>query len=348
MNLPISPGAAVAPGAPVVLSSEALAALMPMHLLVSRTGHVRSVGPTLARLRPERPLEGQRLLEIFEFRRPSSPVSIDDLLAQAGRRLSLQFRAAPRTAFKGLIVPLPDAQGALLNLSFGIGMVSAVAEHRLTAGDFAPTDLTVEMLYLVEAKSAAMEESRRLNAKLESARSAAEEQALTDALTGLRNRRALEEALARLSQQHARFGLVHLDLDRFKAVNDTLGHAAGDAVLCAVAGALLAEVRAGDVAARVGGDEFLLIFPGMTEPARLMAVARRIIARIEEPVPLGAEMCRISASAGITVSTAYARPDPETMLRDADQALYASKHAGRGRASLHGAGEPPDSETSAA
>lgn len=332
----------------VTLSSAALSALMPMHLLVGPTGHVLAAGPTLARLRPEAPLAGCRLLELFAFRRPVAPSSLADLLAQAGRRLSLQFRAAPRTAFQGIVVPLPDGQGALLNLSFGIGAVSAVAEHRLTASDFAPTDLTVEMLYLVEAKSAAMEESRRLNLKLEGARSAAEEQALTDALTGLRNRRAMEEALARLTRHRARFGLIHLDLDRFKAVNDTLGHAAGDAVLGAVADALRAEVRDCDVAARVGGDEFLVIFPDTADTRWLSGIANRIIARIEEPVPFGEELCRISASAGITVSTAYARPDPERMLHDADAALYASKRAGRGRATVWRAAGTPDPESSAA
>jgi diguanylate cyclase (GGDEF)-like protein len=318
----------------VSLSAEALAALMPMHLLVGPTGHVLGAGPTLTRLRPGEPLVGCRLLELLEFRRPVAPANLAELLAQAGRRLSLQFRAAPLTAFKGLVVPLPEGQGALLDLSFGIGAVAAVAEHRLTAADFAPTDLTVEMLYLVEAKSAAMEESRRLNLKLEGARSAAEEQALTDALTGLRNRRAMEEALSRLTRARARFGIVHLDLDRFKTVNDTLGHAAGDAVLGAVAQALCAEIRDCDVAARVGGDEFLLIFPDTTDTGWLQGIAQRIIGRIEEPVPFGEDLCRISASAGITVSNAYARPEPERMLHDADAALYASKRAGRGRATV--------------
>ncbi|MDH3262377.1 MAG: diguanylate cyclase [Paracoccaceae bacterium] len=332
----------------VPLSREALSALMPLHLVVGPTGHVLGAGPTLARLRPGQPLAGRRLLELFEFRRPLAPAGLADLLAQAGRRLSLQFRAPPRTALKGLVVPLPEGQGALLNLSFGIGAVAAVAEHRLTAADFAPTDLTVEMLYLVEAKSAAMEESRRLNLKLEGARSAAEEQALTDALTGLRNRRAMEEALVRLTQARARFGLIHLDLDRFKAVNDTLGHAAGDAVLGAVARALRAEVREGDVAARVGGDEFLMIFPGIADTERLAGIAGRVIARIEEPVPFEDQLCRISASAGITVSTAYAKPEPERLLHDADAALYASKRAGRGRATVWGAPGTPDPETSAA
>ncbi len=329
------PQQAPAPQPAASLEPLALAALMPMHVLVGRTGHILTVGPTVARLRCD--LVGQRLLEAFEVRRPGVPADFQALMALAGRRLSLQLRTGPRTAFKGILVPLAEGEGALLNLSFGIGVVEEVARHRLTAGDFAPTDLTVEMLYLVEAKSAAMEESRRLNQKLEGARSAAEEQAVTDALTGLRNRRGMEEALARLIATRARFGLIHMDLDRFKQVNDTMGHAAGDSVLEVVASVLREALRQGDIAARIGGDEFVLILRDITDKARLSAIARRIIRRIEKPVTFAGRDCRISASAGITISTAYRQPEADRMLNDADTALYASKNAGRGRATLFAA-----------
>lgn len=319
----------------VSLSADALAALMPMHVLVGPTGRIRATGPTLARLCGGRPIVGERLLEVFEFRRPAAPSGMADLVARAGRRLSLRLRGGRGTAFKGHLVPLSGRQGVLLNLSFGIGAVGAVTEHRLSADDFAPTDLTVEMLYLVEAKSMAMEESRRLNARLERARSAAEEQALTDPLTGLRNRRAMEETLGRLLAARVPFGLIHLDLDHFKQVNDTLGHAAGDAVLGAVARALRADLRGGDLAARLGGDEFVLVLPEMTDTNRLVAVAQRVIARIEEPVAFGAEECRVSASAGVAVSTGRGPDNAETILQVADAALYASKHAGRGCVTVH-------------
>lgn len=322
MNAPLSPPV------PINLSFEAASALMPMHILVGPTGHIQSVGPTLAHLCPD--LLNKRFLEIFEVRRPASPADFKAFLKLAGKRLALQFRQAPRTNLKGIVVPLAGGAGALVNVSFGIGVIEAVARHKLTVGDFAPTDLTVEMLYLVEAKSAAMEESRRLNSRLEGARSTAEKQALTDALTGLKNRRAMEETLAQLTSSKAHFGLVHMDLDKFKAVNDTMGHAAGDAVLERVAEVLMAEIRDNDIATRVGGDEFVLLFPDIVDTKRLAQIADRIIARLEVPVPFGDAFCNISASAGITVSTFYAQPEAEQMLHDADEALYASKHAGRG------------------
>jgi diguanylate cyclase (GGDEF)-like protein len=230
-------------------------------------------------------------------------------------------------------VPVPDG-GAILSLSLGIGAVGAVARHGLTARDFAPTDLTVEMLYLVEAKTAAMDESRRLNQRLQHERAAAKEQAVTDPLTGLKNRRGLEEALSRLASAGTPYGLIHIDLDRFKAINDTLGHDAGDAMLCAAARAMQAEVREHDIAARVGGDEFVLVFPGSSDPARLTAAAERMIARIEAPVVLKGESCRISASAGIALSHRTRLADAAAILREADAALYEAKRAGRGHARI--------------
>lgn len=325
----------ISPPVPLALSIEALSALMPMHVVVGQTGHIQSVGPTLASLNKGSPFLGRRLLEIFEIRRPTPPDNMKDLLKLSGRQLVLQFRAGPRTVFRGIVVPMSDGSGAFLNLSFGIGVIEAVAKHQLTAGDFAPTDLTVEMLYLVEAKSAAMEESRRLNRRLEGARLAAQEQALTDVLTGLRNRRALEDALDRLIELETPFGMIHMDLDRFKIVNDTLGHAAGDAVLAEVAKILQEELREEDLAARVGGDEFVLIIPNVLNTNKLETIAQRIIRRIEEPVPFEDDICQISASAGIVISSYYDRVEAERMLQDADAALYASKHAGRAQATVY-------------
>ena len=159
--------------------------------------------------------------------------------------------------FRGLAVPL-DGGGVLINLSFGMTVVEAVRDHRLTDADFAPTDLAMELLYLVEAKTAVMQELRDMNRRLEGAKTAAEEQALTDTLTGLRNRRAMDMALSRLMLRGTPFGLMHLDLDFFKAVNDTLGHAAGDHVLRQVARVLRVQMRGGDTVARMGGDEFVV------------------------------------------------------------------------------------------
>lgn len=311
------------------LDCAALNRLMPMHLALDAAGGVISAGSTLARLIPEAGEEGAQAGDLFTLRHGAAVTSVPDLLAGGGR-VHLQSRLRADLAFRGLAVPM--GEGALINLSFGIGVVEAVSRFALTEADFAPTDLTVELLYLYEAKTAVLEELRAMNARLQGDKVMAEEQALTDALTGLRNRRGLDLAIEALGTGD--FALVHLDLDRFKQVNDGLGHAAGDHVLVQVARILIEECRAGDTAARIGGDEFVLLLPGMWQPEPALRRIARIIERLSEPIAFGAEICRIGGSAGLVL----ARQAPEAAIAElfahADAALYAAKRAGRGRVLL--------------
>ena len=308
-----------------------LARLMPMYLALDDHGLITAIGPTLAQLIPGAAPVGRRFFDVLQVLRPANIDSVTDLAARAGARLHVGVLGAQAVVLRGLAVPLQGG-GMVVNLSFGIGVIEAVRQHALTDADFAPTDLAVEMLYLVEAKSAVMAELRNLNNRLQTAKRAAEDQALTDTLTGLRNRRALDTTLGTLIAQGSGFGLMHIDLDFFKQVNDTRGHAAGDHVLRAVAQVLLAETRVSDTVARVGGDEFVVALPGLADVTQLAQIARRIIDMLTQPIDFEGAACRISASIGLTVSTYYDRPDADRMLSDADHALYASKHAGRGQA----------------
>ena len=308
---------------------DMLADMMPMHAVVSPTGHIVGCGETLAKLRPERGFVGSRFLEVFELRRPRSVTRMSELCKTGSQRLNLRLRSHADMPMKGIVLQLPGDAGYLVNLSFGISVVEAVGRFDLSAQDFSPTDLTIEMLYLVEAKNAVMEESRNLNLRLQGAKIEAEEQAYTDTLTGLRNRRAMDMILERYRGCGERFGLVHLDLDYFKQVNDTLGHAAGDYVLQVAAKILLDETRSEDTVVRFGGDEFVLIFHRLTDADQLAKVAERILKKLEQPISFEGTPCRISGSIGITISEDYKDLDPEQMLVDADMALYASKHAGR-------------------
>lgn len=310
--------------------ADTLDLMCPMHVLLDPTGHIVRVGPTLQKLRPAAPMAGVRFLELFELSRPRAVGNMAGLLATAGAKLHLQFRDAPRTSLKGAIVPIPDDSGAIVNLSFGISVLDAVRDYALTSADFSATDLTIELLYLVEAKSAAMEASRKLNQRLQGAMIAAEEQAFTDTLTGLKNRRAMDHVLARMAAAPAPFALMHLDLDFFKAVNDTMGHAAGDHVLQQAARIMVEETRDEDMVARIGGDEFVLVFHQLMDRMRLGRIAQRLIDRLEEPMPFGGQICKISASIGTVLSEQSSARDPAELLHKADMALYASKHAGRG------------------
>jgi diguanylate cyclase (GGDEF)-like protein len=320
------------------LGLAALGRLMPMFLWVGAGGEIRAIGPTLAKLcGGEAGLRAQPLAAHFTITSAQCFVAPGDLRELPGKRLHLALRNAPATVLRGLAVAVGDAgeQGVLLNLSFGVGIAEAVRRHAMTDADFAATDLAMELLYLQEAKAAVMGELHALNTRLESARRAAEAQAMSDPLTGLANRRALEAELERAAAAAMRggsfFSLAHLDLDHFKEVNDQLGHAAGDFVLASVADCVRRNLRRGDSVARVGGDEFVLLLHDLVDPVKLDSLFRRLIARLEEPMPFEGALCRISASIGVVMSTSYAAPEPRRMLVDADAALYEAKHQGRGR-----------------
>lgn len=318
----------------VRLGPADLSRLMPLHLVVDADGMIRSAGPTLKRMRAPRPLEGARFFDLFAVRRPHGAATMADLAASGGDRLALEFRAAPRTQLKGHFVT--DWDGLFVfDLSFGIKVNEVVSAYGLKATDFAPTALAVEILYLVEANAAVAAETRKLNGRLQQARVAAERLARTDDLTGLRNRHGMKAAIADMIARAVPFSLLHVDLDFFKAVNDSLGHAAGDQVLVQVARILEGETREGDLVIRLGGDEFVVVYRDLLDRTRLAAIAGRIIATLDRPIQVEGAECRVSASIGITSSDLYHRPDAAQMLRDADVALYRSKEAGRSRFNFH-------------
>ncbi len=147
-------------------------------------------------------------------------------------------------------------------------------------------------------------------------------QATTDQLTGLPNRRVMVETL----DQEARHGdvLVLIDLDRFKEVNDTMGHDAGDRVLCEVADRLRRCVRPDDVLARLGGDEFAILMRGFDDMSLVTAAIDRFALETERPIDLNGVLVTTSISAGIAVHT-ECENRAITMLRHADVAMYAAK-----------------------
>ncbi len=153
-----------------------------------------------------------------------------------------------------------------------------------------------------------------------------------DSLTGLPNRNMfiaeLERALARARRNGNPFGLCFIDLDRFKTINDSLGHAAGDALLTAMAARLRGLLRESDLVARLGGDEFVVLLEGQAEVAALSAVARKMLAAVSEPMLLEGRSLWVTGSCGIAMFPGDGE-DAQTLLKNADAAMYQAKAAGK-------------------
>ena len=204
-------------------------------------------------------------------------------------------------------------------------------------------ELEARITAALRAKSARAELKSR-NAQLETMLDRMSTLAMTDALTGLCNRRRFTDAMAResgVSHRHGKpLSCVMLDLDHFKATNDQHGHAAGDAVLIALAEIVRMNLRRVDVAARFGGEEFALLLPD-TPKAGARVVAERIAGALrahEMALPTG--LLRSSASFGIADNGDVDSDDPEALLRAADTALYEAKRCGRDRIALFDAAPP--------
>lgn len=191
-------------------------------------------------------------------------------------------------------------------------------------------DITEDVLLRQELEQA-MQLAEARNHELEAARTRIEYNALHDHLTGLPNRRYLEQQIdIWIAGKAAYCAILHIDLDRFKQINDTLGHLAGDAMLVHTAGALSSIVGNCDFVARIGGDEFLILCDARHSREDVIALTDRIIDALRQPVPYDGHLCRFGASVGIAWAPDVA-VDAKQMLMNADIALYRAKGLGRNR-----------------
>jgi diguanylate cyclase (GGDEF)-like protein len=167
-------------------------------------------------------------------------------------------------------------------------------------------------------------ESKRIQANLRRL-------ALQDPLTGLANRTLLDDrlrvALARAGRHGSLTGVLFLDLDGFKAINDEHGHHVGDQLLKAVAGRLRAVLRPADVVARLGGDEFVAICEEIAGLEEAHAIASRVEVAIAEPIPTDAGPIRVYASVGLALAEGPREADADDLIRRADEAMYRAKNA---------------------
>jgi len=163
-----------------------------------------------------------------------------------------------------------------------------------------------------------------------------EEKAFHDELTGLPNRSLLLERLAdalhRASRHDRMVGVLFLDLDRFKVVNDSLGHSVGDELLSETARRLEQTIRPDDTVARLGGDEFVVVIGNMVRTTDALVAAERVRSAVAQPVTLGNESTVVTTSVGIAI--AFGDESPAELLQDADTAMYRAKEGGRDRAEM--------------
>ena len=156
--------------------------------------------------------------------------------------------------------------------------------------------------------------------------------AYVDPLTGLPNRLLFDQRLTQAVQaaraENRSFALAFIDLDRFKDVNDALGHRAGDLLLCAVAARLQGQLRSSDLLARISGDEFAVLLPCTASPAAVRAVAQKLLEGLEPQFDLEGTSYRASASMGFSLYSSDANT-PDTLLAQADKAMYLAKRRGR-------------------
>ncbi|MFN2464098.1 MAG: amino acid permease [Candidatus Dormibacteria bacterium] len=171
--------------------------------------------------------------------------------------------------------------------------------------------------------------------QLQSTRARLEDLAYHDSLTGLGNRADFRQrvnvAAARGRRHEKSFGVMLLDLDNFKTVNDSLGHETGDQLLRAVAVRLVEQLRPEDFAARLGGDEFAVLVEGLTDAGGAIVTAARILASFESPFEFDGRSLAVTASLGISIHGEMEGLDAEGLLRMADVAMYAAKNEGKGR-----------------
>src|SRR5205814_1665581 len=185
----------------------------------------------------------------------------------------------------------------------------------------------------LEASRDALERAvAQRTAELQEAKARAQHLADHDALTGLPNRRLLEDrlrqALALSQRNRKQTAVIFIDLDRFKPINDSLGHAVGDVLLKEVSRRLVRQLREGDTICRIGGDEFVVVLPEVRRSSDVAQVAQKVIEQISLPVTIDERELEVSCSIGIAIFPDDGR-DAETLIRNADAAMYHAKELGR-------------------
>lgn len=313
----------------------------PFAFAIDRSKRIVSNGTLLQRICPE--VQQQPLLdECFTPQKARfDGCSFDALAAEQGTLLILQRNAdAAMPPLRGQWMQLDDDHLVFLGWPW-VTSFGQLSDLGITLSEIPPHNPLVEMLMLLQTNRSAMDDARELaNAlklrreELERANSELAHRAYHDALTGLPNRLMLrdrvEQAIARAQRNQTTLAVLFIDLDRFKAINDTLGHRVGDAVLRGVAQRISEQVRKTDTVAREGGDEFLVLLEQVGTPEQAAAVAGKLLRRLDEPYVIEGRAVHCSGSIGVAMYPEDGH-DAEQLIKHADAAMFDSKGEGRNR-----------------
>jgi diguanylate cyclase (GGDEF)-like protein len=254
------------------------------------------------------------------------------LAAFVAGELPVVMRETPPPGWLGATfeLDLVDGDGTVVPVLVGSSPLDVDGDH-LTCLTF--TDLSIQRAQDREISRLGQAQAERL-AELQEAQVALTEQATHDTLTGLPNRALLvdrvELALSHAKRSGRCIALLFVDLDRFKQVNDTQGHAAGDVVLRRVANRLVAILRPMDTVARIGGDEFVILTPDIDSHMHAVDMSTRLVRELGRRSDSTADDDRVAASVGVAIS-ARGRGTAEILLHEADTAMYHAKSLGGGR-----------------
>ena len=311
-------------------SRDKMAFLFPMFVTLDAAGCITDHGPTLSRIFAD-DITGRMFFDVFTIEKPRRIADLAALHKKTGIKLVITARPdhGEPIQFRSVAMQMGDAAGRLfLDFSIGVSLADAIRRFDLTGAHFRPNDFSIDLFYTLETQRALLDDSTNMAQALTSAKEDAERKAYIDTVTGIANRRALYERLEDILQGPKggdTYALLHIDLDKFKLLNDTFGHAAGDKILKHVATGMQAHIGTDDFAARIGGDEFVMVLREHDETGDLLHMAQELAAEISRPVPIDGHRCHVEVSIGITRFGAGDCDGADRLLMNSDIALYEAK-----------------------
>ena len=322
------------------LNAALLDVAFPFHLVLDRDLRITQTGTSIQRLHRD-PMVGSAFTSLFEVATPKIRSNFDTFVGRPRSLFLLRSLTKSGLLLRGQMLHDPDAQCLVFVGSPWLTQTSAFASLGLTLTDFAASDAVVDYVLLLQSQSSSLTEAKDLAERLHHTAQQLTHQAFHDTLTGLPNRAMLLDhlrgSLEPSSGTPRHITVLMLDLDGFKAVNDSYGHSAGDAVLAIIGKRLRTVSREGDIVARFGGDEFGLVLEPSGSRSDLETstaddVARRVLRVLAEPIPLpSCPAITVPISASIGIAHAHGTETAEEILRNADLAMYSAKAHGKSR-----------------